>query len=180
MIPVCVPDIAGMEKTEKFENYPFSTICLSNLVSLGIYGSGLYIMQKAGWFFALPFLLFILWFEYRLIRYHCTHCYYWGKLCGFGRGRVSAWLFKQGDPSKFCLKDMTWRDMIPDLLISIIPLLTGIVLLILDFQVFLLFAMIVLTMLMTMGNAYIRGRLTCSYCKQKELGCPADALFNKT
>jgi hypothetical protein len=29
------------------------------------------------------------------------------------------------------------------------------------------------------GNAMLRGSLACKYCKQKELGCKAEQLFNK-
>jgi len=168
-----------METSERYENYPVQTVVLSNLVSLGIYGLGLFIMQKTGWIPATVYLIFILLFEYRLIRYHCTNCYYWGRLCGFGRGRISGWFFRQGDPSTFCRKKITLKDMIPDALIALIPLVSGIVLLILEFSLTLLFALLVLVVLTTMGNAHVRGRLTCRHCRQQELGCPADALFNK-
>ena len=88
-------------------------------------------------------------------------------------------LFKKGDVSKFCLKEMTWKDMIPDLLISLVPVFTGIVLLILSFDLMILAALLILILLTTMGNAYVRGTLACKFCKQKELGCPADMLFSK-
>jgi len=29
------------------------------------------------------------------------------------------------------------------------------------------------------GNAFIRGSFACNYCKQKEIGCPAEKLFSK-
>ncbi len=74
---------------------------------------------------------------------------------------------------------MTWKDMIPDLLISLIPLITGIVLLIIKFELILLLALILLIFLTTIGNGFIRGTLTCTFCKQKDIGCPADKLFNK-
>jgi hypothetical protein len=118
-------------------------------------------------------------FEYRLIRYHCTRCYYWGKTCGFGKGRLSSWFFKKGDSLKFCSNEMSWKDMIPDLLISLIPFVTGIVLIVIKFDFIILIALILLVLLSTMGNGYIRGNLTCKYCVQKELGCPAEKLFNK-
>ena len=136
-------------------------------------------MLQAGWYFSLAFLLFILVFEYRLIRHHCTKCYYWGKYCAFGRGRISAWFFKKGDPSQFCLKEITWKDMIPDVLITLIPMVAGIVLLIVDFRIALLLVLILLILLTTLGNAHVRGKLACRYCKQQELGCPAEALFKK-
>jgi hypothetical protein len=74
---------------------------------------------------------------------------------------------------------MSWKDVIPDLLVSIIPILIGIVLLIIEFDFKLLFAAIILIALTTIGNAFVRGNLTCRYCKQRELGCPAEKLFSK-
>jgi hypothetical protein len=73
--------------------------------------------------------------------------------------------FKKGESSQFCLKDFTWKDMIPDLLISLVPCLMGIVLLILNFDIILLSALLMLVLLTTFGNGYIRGTLTCRYCK---------------
>jgi hypothetical protein len=29
------------------------------------------------------------------------------------------------------------------------------------------------------GNGLVRGSLACKYCKQREIGCPAEQLFNK-
>jgi hypothetical protein len=113
------------------------------------------------------------------MRFHCTKCYYWARRAEFGRGKVSAWFFKQGDPSQFCLKELTWKDMIPDFLLTLVPLLTGILLLILEFRTGVLLALVVMVLLTTIGNALIRGKLTWRHCKQRELGCPADALFNK-
>lgn len=168
-----------MEAIKRYENYPARIVIMSNIVSLGIYGFGFFIIQKTGWIFAGAYLLYILLFEYRLIRYHCTRCYYWGKICGFGRGKLSSWFFKKGDISKFSMKDMSWKDMIPDILISLIPLVTGIVLLIIQFDILLLSAILIIILLTTIGNGYIRGSLTCKYCKQQELGCPADLMFNK-
>ena len=137
------------------------------------------IIFRLGLVFSFLFLLYIFLFEYRLIRKHCTNCFYWGKTCGFGKGKVSSWFFKKGDVSKFCIKEMTWKDMIPDILLTLIPLVIGIILLILKFDFILLFELLLLILFTTMGNGYIRGRLTCKYCIQKELGCSADRLFNK-
>ncbi len=168
-----------METANRYENYPGGIVALSNLVSLAIYGLGFLVLSRVGVVFALLYLLYIAGFEFRLLRYHCTSCYYWGKTCGFGKGRLSSWLFQKGDVSKFCAKKMTWKDLIPDILISLIPLVTGIVLLIVDFDFVVLAALLLLVFLTTSGTGFIRGKLTCRYCKQAELGCPALALFDK-
>lgn len=167
----------GTEKT--YENYPVWVVVLSNLVSLAIYGLGFAIIFRLGLIFSIFYLIYILVLEHRLIGHHCVDCHYWGKACGFGKGRLSSWFFEKGDISRFCAKGMTIKDIIPDILVSLIPLVVGIVLLIADFNIALLFTLLLLIILTMFGNGYVRGKLTCKYCKQKELGCPADRLFNK-
>jgi hypothetical protein len=168
-----------METSKTFENYPIRIVTLSNVVSFGIYILGFIIIYQLGLIPSIIYLGFILALEYRLIRYSCTNCYYWGKTCGFRKGRLSALFFKKGDPLKFCNNVITWKYMIPDLLVSLIPLAIGIILLIIKFEPLILFALVLLVALTTAGNGYIRGTLTCTNCKQRELGCPADKLFNK-
>jgi hypothetical protein len=168
-----------MQAIRAFEKFPVSTIVLSNLVSMSIYGLGFFIVLQTGAVFSFSYLAYVLLMEFRLLKSSCVNCYYWGKACGFGKGRVSAFFFKKGDPSKFCSHSIAWKDMIPDLLISLVPVLIGIVLIIIHFNLVILFAVILLILLTTLGNGIIRGKLTCQHCKQKEIGCPADILFNK-
>jgi hypothetical protein len=166
-----------METIKTHENYPFRIVVQSSLVTFLIYILGFMIIYKTGWIFFLIYLVLIFALELRLIRNHCTTCYYWGKTCGFGRGRISSLFFKKGDSSNFCNNKFSWTDMIPDLLITLIPLIIGIVLLIMKFELFLLLSLILLILLTTAGNQYIRGSLTCKFCKQREIGCPAEKLF---
>ena len=168
-----------METTNTYESYPIGTVIQANLVSFGIYLLGFFVLLKLGLAFSLLYLLYILALEFRLVRYHCTTCYYWGRTCGFGKGRLSALFFEKGDTAKFCAKEFTWRSMIPDMFISLIPFAAGIILLIIDFNFLLLSSLLLLVLLTTSGNRYVRGKLTCSFCKQREIGCPANALFSK-
>jgi hypothetical protein len=166
-----------MDTTKTYNNFPFWIVTLSNLVSILIYVSGFVIIIRLGWIAAGLYLVFLLAFEYRLISRHCVNCHYWGKTCGFGKGRISSLFFKKGDPAKFCSNEMSWKDLIPDLLISLVPLFAGIVLMIVRFDFILLFAAIIIILLTTFGNGFIRGNLTCRFCKQREEGCPAEKLF---
>ena len=168
-----------MGKSVTYHHFPFRTVFLSNAVSLSIYTLGFIMLFKLGLLYSLLFLAYLAVLEYRLLRYHCTNCWYWGKSCGFGKGRLSALFFKKGNPSKFCSRSFTWQDMIPDILVTLIPMITGIILLIIRFDIFILSALILLALLTTSGNSYIRGKLTCRHCKQKELGCPAAELFRQ-
>lgn len=168
-----------METSKTYESFPVWIVTLSGLFSLLIYFCGLIIIQRLGWIAAGIYLVFILSLEYRLISRHCVNCYYWGRTCGFGKGRISSLFFKKGDTARFCNNTFSWKDFIPDLLITLIPIIAGIVLMIIRFDLILLSAVIILVALTTAGNQFIRGSLTCKYCKQREIGCPAEKLFSK-
>lgn len=168
-----------METTKTYENFPTWIVVLSNSVSILIYSSGFIITLRLGWIAAVLYLVYLLAFEYRLISKHCVNCYYWGKTCGFGQGRLSSVFFRKGDPLKFCDNKMSWKDLIPDLLISLVPLVIGIILMIIKFDLILLLALIIIIAMTTIGNGFVRGSLACKYCKQRELGCPAEKLFSK-
>ena len=162
------------------ENYPLWIVFTSNLVSLLIYGIGVYILFRSGIIWVIAYLIFILIFEFRLISRHCPDCYYYGRTCTFGKGRLSALFFKKGSPEKFTGMTITWKDIVPDFLLFIIPVLAGILLLIQGFTWTILILVIGLLLLGFAGNAIVRGQLACRFCKQREIGCPATQLFNKT
>ena len=168
-----------MEANECHDSYPWWIVVLSNLVSVAIYGLGAYIIYQAGWIYMTIYLAFILILDIRLLKGHCVNCYYYGKACAFGKGRVSDAFFKRGDPACFSEKHMTWWDMVPDILVGLIPVIVGSVLLVRDFSWIILAAMLGLLLLATLGNSAVRSTLACRRCKQQELGCPAQELFQK-
>ena len=85
----------------------------------------------------------------------------------------------KGDTKKFADRDISIVHMLPDFMVVIFPLLGGIVLLIVDFSFIVLGMMIVLAVLFFGGTAFIRSTFACKYCKQREISCPADEMFNK-
>ncbi len=168
-----------MQNNKAYENFPIWTPLLACVLSLSIYVLGSYIFWQLYVPLTAAYIIFCIWIEFKIMRGSCMNCYYYGKICGLGRGKLCGLLFKKGNPESFIDKEISWRDLIPDFLVLIFPLIGGIVILIRDFNWLILVLMVVLVMLCTGGNAFIRGSLTCKYCKQKELGCPAEKLFNK-
>ena len=163
-----------------FEKYPLNIVILSNLLSVLIYATGIFILQHISWWLAGLYVVYILLFEIRLLKYHCPNCYYYGKICAFGKGKISSIFFKKGDPEKFTCKTIGIRDLVPDILVFAIPTIAGLVLIILDFEWPILIALILLVLLNFSGNAYVRGQLACNNCKQKDIGCPALEFFNSS
>lgn len=168
-----------MVSLKAFENYPCGTVIVSNLVSVGTYLAGGYIIYQFGIVWLTAYLLYVLFLEVRLMKKSCVNCYYYGKVCAFGRGKISSLLFKKGDLSKFGKRKITWKDVLPDFLVSMVPVLAGIGLLVVNFSWLVLSAVVVLVVLTSAGNGFVRGSLACKFCKQRELGCPAEKLFNK-
>jgi hypothetical protein len=179
-VATCGQDRSSVTTEEGFlERYPLWMVLVSNAVSLAIYLAGAFITCRIGLAWLIAYLAFALFLELRLTGGHCVSCYYYGKTCAFGRGRISGVLFKRRDPSEFCNRQLTWKDLLPDLMISLVPVAIGAVLLVVDFTWAVLSSVVVLLVLTTLGNWFVRGQLACKHCVQRRLGCPAEKLFGK-
>jgi hypothetical protein len=137
-------------------------------------------MHQLGPISLAAYLAYVVFLESMLLAGSCTNCYYHGKLCAFGKGRLSAIFFKRGNADRFAQRQITWRDIIPDFLVSMIPIVVGIVLLVRQYDVSVLSAVILLAFLTSCGNGFVRGSLACNHCRQREIGCPAERLFKKS
>jgi len=162
-----------------YENYPAWIIFVVNLVSIAIWVAGAFIIYQVGLIWMVLYLAFIGYLEIRLLKGHCVDCYYYGKRCANGNGKLSSLFFRKGDPKNFCKKNMTWKDIAPDFMVSVVPMVIGIAILIMGFDWLILSLVILLFVLSFPGNALVHGSLICKYCRQRELGCPAEKLFNR-
>jgi hypothetical protein len=107
------------------ENYPKSSVILTNTLLLLWFGFAAYGMSALK-FAGLPiistlYLLFALVMLGIVLRKHlCTHCYYYGKLCGSGWSKLSSCQFKHKSGNyEFGMKlaGMTWG------LLTIVPII---------------------------------------------------------
>ncbi len=167
-------------KTSAFENFPRWMVAICDSVGLAIYAIGLYLMARLGTVWAALYVAYCVWMEWRLLSGSCRSCYYFGKRCGFGKGVVCSWFFSREAERALCAKQISWRNLIPDFLVSLIPFGLGIAMLIRSFSWLVLILVAALVFLASVGTGFVRGQLACKYCKQRELGCPAEQLFNKT
>ena len=78
------------------ESFPRWMVAVCNAVNLFIEAIGVYLMACLGWVWAAVYVAYCLLMEWRLLRKGCRYCFYYGKLCVFGRGRVAAWLLPRG------------------------------------------------------------------------------------
>lgn len=167
----------GSREDGGYERYPLGTVVAANAVSLAIYGIGLALMARHGPWPALVYAASCVWVELRVLTRSCRNCWYYGRRCGFGKGRLCALFFSRGEPAAFLRDDISWRDLVPDFAVGLLPVIAGAVLLVRGFSWTLLSLVLLLLFLSTAGNALVRGVLVCRHCRQRALGCPAQRLF---
>ncbi len=167
-----------MPKESFCENYPPWIVLVSNLVSFSIYLIGAFIIHSIGTIWLAPYLLYILFLEIRLLKRSCVNCYYYGKYCAFGQGKLCSLFFKRGT-KKLANVRVTWKDVIPDFMVTVVPMAAAAWLLMTGFSWLFLALLAALFLLGFAGTGMVRGKLACRYCRQRELGCPAEKLFGK-
>ncbi|HEY6011132.1 MAG TPA: hypothetical protein VIX18_06640, partial [Nitrospirota bacterium] len=125
------------------------------------------------------YLLYCLGNELHVMKKSCVDCFYYGRWCAFGKGKVAPLLFKQGEPGRFISKMISWKELMPDMLVLMIPLLGGIALLVQRFSWSVALMLAALLVLSLNGTYVVRSQIACKYCKQRELGCPAEQFFSR-
>ena len=168
-----------MEEIRSYESYPTRMVAVSLLVTCTIYASGALVLSGFGPVMTVSYLLFLVWTEVRVMRLSCVDCWYYGKRCAFGRGKLASLLFRKGDPGRFAAKPVTWVQLLPDMLVPLLPLVGGIILLSRDFQLWRAALLVLLLAGASYGNYFVRSSIACRFCKQRELGCPAEKFFGK-
>ncbi len=152
-------------------------VVVINILTLAVYVAGAYIMFKLSLITGILYVIFILVLEFQLYKNACTRCCYYGKMCAFGKGIIVSLFFKKGDPKKFAEKEISFKDLIPQLLIALIPLTVGVALLVSrGFDLLILLAMIYPVFSWVCLNQIIYGKLACKHCS---ICCPALNFFTK-
>jgi len=168
-----------MAEIKFYDDFPLWMPFIAVIVSIIGYILGAYILSGFGFLIVILYLTYCIAIELLVLFRSCKDCYYYGKICGIGKGKIAPLFTKKGKPRRFLEKKISWYDLIPDFLIGIIPIIGGILLLFNDFSLILLGLIILLAIIFFGGAGYIRGSFACRYCKQRELGCPAQKIFTK-
>ena len=168
-----------MESLKTYEDFPPSKIVLSVLLSFSIFALGTAVLSGFGILAAILYLLYCIGTEIHVMKTGCVDCFYYGKWCAFGKGKAAPLLFKRGNPARFTARSLSWKDLLPDMSVVLLPLVGGLALLIQDFSWGVTLMLALLLALSFQGNYAVRSKIACKYCKQRELGCPAERFFSK-
>ncbi|MDP6627155.1 MAG: hypothetical protein QGG50_04570 [Methanopyri archaeon] len=164
---------------EVYEDYPLTTVIVAFVLTLSIYGLGAFIVAPMGTAVVAVYLLYCASLELMLLRKACPDCWYYGRRCGFGKGLLAARLFPKGDPQRMAEREVTIKDLVPDFLVTLGPLLVGAVLLYMAFSWRVVGLLLILVVLAFPCTGMLRGTMVCPHCKQREIGCPAQKFFRE-
>ncbi|MFX0085562.1 MAG: hypothetical protein ACFFAU_07805 [Candidatus Hodarchaeota archaeon] len=161
------------ELENRLENYPIKIVCFSATLTLISYLLGFVVLYVLHPILGILFLLLAFSTILVSMKLRCTHCYYLGKYCNFGLGKLAAILFKKrGDQEEF--KNL--KKVIPTAILSfgtmLLPVFVGIWLIFFDFTLVNIGLLSVYILFGILPNFLVRGSF-CDKCIQGQLGCPS-------
>ena len=157
---------------EGLGNYPIGCVIGQNIFFLAYFGIGFIGMLPLrihGFpIISVLYALFLIIMLLFVLRKHlCTHCYYYGKLCSTGWGKLSALMFKKNSGNYQLgvkLAGITW------ILATAIPIVGIILALVLDYSPSNLIFLILFILLAPVN--FINHKKACKKCKMRFI-CPA-------
>ena len=156
------------------EESSISQIIFGNVMMLGWIAVGTiscwFIHPAIAWSYLAVALVMVFVVLRKLV---CTNCYYYGKRCPIGWGKLSAMFFKQGSIEQFSTCAGVKIAPLTYGLLTLIPLVLCIIALVQEFTV----PRIIILSLLLIISAYsgsIGRKKSCAQCKMK-LICPGNA-----
>ncbi|OQX20971.1 MAG: hypothetical protein BWK75_04200 [Candidatus Altiarchaeales archaeon A3] len=157
------------------EEYPKSGIIVGNFMMILWIALG----TIACYFFhpliALVYFAFAIMMVFVVLRkLVCTNCYYYGKRCSIGWGKLSALFFKKGDIEKFSTSIGIKLAPLTYGLLTLVPIVLIIISIIQEFTIPKITVMIFLLLISFYSGAISRKK-SCENCKMR-LICPGCAV----
>jgi hypothetical protein len=84
-----------------YGNYPTPPVAVNILAVLLALAVGVTIVAQFGWWAVLGYAMIGLVAVFLSLAFGCTRCYYYGRVCGTGLGKIAALIFKKRDEEEF-------------------------------------------------------------------------------
>jgi hypothetical protein len=157
------------------ENYPKHVIVIRWIILLLAFGLGIYVLLEVHYVLAIIYIIYsIVALTLILPLSRCVSCFYHGKFCNTGWGKIAAYLFKKGDESKY-VEHYNYAIFLH--LLWSIPLLVALLQLVRQRDILVLVVFVVYIIVLFVEKIILK-KLCCKRCHQREF-CPA-LPFRKT
>ena len=156
------------------EEYAKPSIALANLsivlwVAVGTIACWFW-QPLAAWVYLAAAMIMTVFVMRKIV---CTNCYYYGKWCCMGWGRLSALLFSRGSIDRFRGSIGIRIAPLFYALLILVPLIMVIIALVQEYSVAKV-VVLVLLLLVSLYSGFLSRKRSCSRCKMKTL-CPGSA-----
>ena len=165
------------KKSKGYEYYPLWIVLLNNLVFLSVWATGLLLTYLINPILSAGFFGYMLYLETSVYREGCSRCYYYGKRCAFGRGKIAK-LFLKKSNKKFASRKIDWKAFLPSFVPTFAIIFSGFYLLTQQFT-WAILGLTIWPIFVFFSNQTLYGELACPNCKQAQLGCPVCEFFMK-
>jgi len=162
-----------MEKETHYENYPFGIVCTSIVLTVLSYTVGTVIFYLINSLLGIGYIILCLISIIIGIKFRCTFCYYYGKRCSSGLGKMAKLFFKKGNPNEFRNPKNLMLPAIFSFSVLFLPLIGAIILTIIRFSWIFLILFASYLIIAVVSGFVLKKNLFCKYCKQGKMGCPA-------
>lgn len=162
-----------------YENYPASRILMFQFTGILSYTIGFFIIVHTfSNLYAIVYLILCFFANLSVMIGSCTRCYYYGKWCGTGLGKISA-KFQRKDPTRFGQTKTANIELGLNALTIAIPLFILLVkfISIPSIKVFIILVALVLSGLLRL--VLIKALILCSNCAQGNIKCSYKAHLQK-
>jgi hypothetical protein len=157
------------------EGFSKFTIILGNILMLLWIALGTISCWFLSPLIALLYMLFALIMIFVVLRKMvCVNCYYYGKWCAMGWGKLSAIFFRKGDVGKFSSSIGIKLAPVTYGLLTLIPLILIVISLVRGFSIFKV-VLLILLLFISFYSGSINRKKTCAKCKMRII-CPGSAV----
>lgn len=158
--------------SSKLESYPMKIVCISASLTIISYLAGAFILYFFHPILSVFYLILAALTLVVSMKLRCTHCYYFGKYCNFGLGKLAQYFFSKGEPREFRDPKKVGITAILSFGTMLIPVFIGLLMLVTDLNLSNLGFLLGYILIGIAPNFLVRGNF-CDKCMQGQLGCPS-------
>ena len=123
-----------ISQNELYESFPLSQVITNSILNVSTFILGTALLLNINTWLGFIYLAFCIGSLLWIMKVRCSNCYYYGKICGLGRGKLCAVIFRKGNPEAFTEREISWKDLLPDFMVLLFPLICGIIVIVRDFS----------------------------------------------
>ncbi len=152
-----------------YESYPGHVMIFRWIVLAVIFGLGVYVLSDIKEILGVAYVIYsVVALTFILPLSRCVSCYYYGKACNTGWGRLAAYLFPKGDESQY-VKHYSYAILLH--LLWVIPFFASFFQLLRRKEIVTLIVFLSYLLLLLVERVTLR-KVACTRCHQKYF-CPA-------